>query len=807
MEIQFVPNQPFRYRPLACVALFLLVSIIAVTPALATDSRDDWPQFRGPFQDGRSVATDVFGDSVGLEVSWSRDLGSGYSGIAVVEGRVVTFFTDGIDDLLGAFDAETGDEIWRLKVAAMYAGHDGSDDGPLSSPTVADGVVYALGAWGDLVAARLDDGQEVWRRKLEEGEKSRKPEYGYTTSPVVVDDILVVLTGGPGTYAVSGFSRDSGSLRWAIGDDTVAYQTPTVMDLDGRRQVVAVTNHELVGIDPRNGERLWRHEHHPADAVHEGSGQPVKVGDDGIVVTFENEAAMYRVTNAVVSEVWRSGDLKRTYGMPIYHEGHLYGFNGRFLTAVDATTGKVAWKSRPPGGLGSMTLVDDHLLIVGAQGNVVVAKAQPTGYEEMARVPVFSTQTYTAPSFAGGAIFVRDLEKMARVDITDEAASLAETLATTELSGVVGELAHELNAVPFAERKTRAAAWVAAQASMPVVEQSGLTHFILHDDLDDAAVTGNFFQPGVEESMTNLPGTDMWVYSLELDPESVYEYRFNTNFGTVVTDPSNPLTLGSVFGRSSELRMPRWRAPSHVVEPSAETARGRIDSFKLTSAVNPDPGEREIRVYLPPGYDDSAARYPLVLFNNGDSALDQAALDHTLDNLIASGELAPVIVALLSRVRGEFVYDQAELYPKIVAEEILPALEKRYRVISDPSARAIIGAASGGSAAVNVAVQRPGLFSKVGSQSAYLPAQVRLPLMSTLKTGSAPGGEFWVGWCRYDYDFGDIRSAKDSKEMADALRTAGANVSIDLAPGAAGWASWRARYGDLLTRFFPGSGG
>ena len=117
-----------RFQPFCNLTHLLLIALVLLAGSAECQ---DWPQYRGPDNTGRSMGNGALDrDMFGLAVTWKRPLGSGYSGIVVAEGRGVTMYTDGTDDLLCAFDPDTGKELWRYTMAEMYAGHTGSDDGP-----------------------------------------------------------------------------------------------------------------------------------------------------------------------------------------------------------------------------------------------------------------------------------------------------------------------------------------------------------------------------------------------------------------------------------------------------------------------------------------------------------------------------------------------------------------------------------------------------------------------------------------------------------------------------------------------------
>ncbi len=195
-----------------------------------------------------------------LELAWKRPRGSGCAAVSVAGDYAVTMFSDGRQDVLVAFDADTGQERWRRPIAATYRGHYGSHDGPLSTPAISGETVVALGPRGHLLTVDLRDAQEIWSRRLD-SELAREPFYGFVTSPLVLGDLVIVQTGGAGRRAVTAFDKASGEVRWASGTGSVNYQSPLATSLGGRRHLVAFTDHLLLGLDPATGEELWQYEH------------------------------------------------------------------------------------------------------------------------------------------------------------------------------------------------------------------------------------------------------------------------------------------------------------------------------------------------------------------------------------------------------------------------------------------------------------------------------------------------------------------------------------------------------------------
>ncbi len=122
-------------------SVLLLCLCLLAAPAAA--STGGWPGLLGPEPSLAKGAFDT--DGFGLEMSFKIPLGSAYSRVAIVDGKAITMYSDGTSDLMVALEAASGRELWRYRIDATYKGHDGSDDGPLSSPVIDDGIVYGVG--------------------------------------------------------------------------------------------------------------------------------------------------------------------------------------------------------------------------------------------------------------------------------------------------------------------------------------------------------------------------------------------------------------------------------------------------------------------------------------------------------------------------------------------------------------------------------------------------------------------------------------------------------------------------------------
>jgi enterochelin esterase-like enzyme/outer membrane protein assembly factor BamB len=775
--------------------------LIASTSFAAGPAGQDWPRYRGPDGNGCTCGNGILDrEPLGLELIWKRPLGSGYSGVVVAQGYGVTMYTDGTDDLLTAFVPELGKELWRYRIAKMHPGHTGSDDGPTSTPTIADGIVYGLGPYGHLFAVRLADGSELWSRSLD-GTNSRPPKYGFTTTPLVAGDLVIVQTGGSDGHAITAFDQATGEPRWSLGADTVQYQSPTLLEIGGRRQIVATTDRYLMGIGLEKGELLWRRGHKLLD--YEAFDMPQLLAKDRLLVTSTKEIASLRLTDqgsagVELREQWRLTNHGECFSLPVCHQGYIYnGVSRHFLICADAGTGEVKWRSRSAGGEG-LIMVDGNLVVLSPRGELVIIEASPDAYREKARLPVFERGGLTTPTFAGGRFYLRNLSELAAVAVTSTPHNLQEQ--GRELLGEFGDFVLQTEAAddPVQLVKER----LASQKSFPIIEGQDLVHFIYEGQAQDVAVTGNFLPFTEERGLDRIAGTDVFFKSIRLDPEAVWDYQLLVD-GQLIADPKNPHGILTLGGPGSILRLPLSTAPLEI-DDLEEQHRGRLVSYQLRSKLRNN--ERPIRIYLPNEYESVPdTRYPVLFVTYGLDALSAGYMNRWLDRLIFKGRIAPLIAVFFQEEEfTEFSGPFAEDLLRLLTEELIPYVDEHYRTIPDPDSRAVLGILDGGEFAIWGAFKAPGFYSKIALQSlVFLQAPAIDELPSLIKSVEKQPLELYFELRRNCLKGEGIDYEGNTLKLIGLLEEAGYKVEKRQVPGSWGWSSWRAQYEELLPRLFP----
>ena len=756
----------------------------------------EWNQHRGPTLDGR-VAAPELGQPFRFESIWKRDLGSGYSGIATAGDRLVTLYSDGASDQVVAVDAATGKVLWQVRLAETYAGHDGSADGPIATPTIDDGRVFALGPRGQLLALALEDGSLLWSKDLPKDFASQPPFYGYSTSPLVVGDLLVVQTGGEDGHSVSALRKETGEVVWSVGEDPIRHQSPIWLQVEDEEHLIAVGATEVRGLDSATGRVLWRHRHSEKPGYDPTFPQITPIRGDRLLLSFREEARLLKVEASEggfeVSVLWTSTALKESFAIPVVHGDHLYGFSGLFLTCVALETGEKVWKSRPPGGQG-LVLAGDQLLVVGAQGWLTAIAATPDGYQESFKVRALDQGTFTTPTYTEGKIFVRDLHRLAAFQVVGGNGTVekAGSLVVPESLGR-GDFAEALRKILASEDKeARVQALLASHESFPVIED-GQVHFLYHGPAETVSILGQMVEDvRVPEALTRLPGTHLFHRVYPAPNEGRWQYQLQVDFDDPQADPRNPhRALGAE--KYSEVTLPGFVDPDHS-KPVQGSPKGRLETLRLTSEAY---GDLDVRVYLPASYDGQRP-HPLLLMLNGEQWLD-LGLPNTFDHLFGRVSRSAVVAFVpLDRWVGGSRGGPAGT---LLRDEVLPRLEATYRLSERSGDRLLWMVQDKSAVGLDLVAEDPDRFPRLAMQS---PSFYR----ETLPDLVAHRGKdlrFFVGWSRYEArcaerGFDEYQVALDLRDWIDELGFEQAGGELVAGPG---FRTWRLQAEDILRFLLP----
>lgn len=381
-----------------------------------------WTDFRGPARDGHYRERPILTSwpSGGLKPIWKQPVGGGYASFVIAHGRAFTIEQRGPQEVVAAYDVATGRELWTNAWTAFFQEYQGGD-GPRATPTWSDGRVYALGALGELRCLEDATGRVVWRINILEDNGARNLEWGMAASPLVVNDVVIVLPGGSNGRSVVAYDRRTGKRAWSALADMQAYSSPMLATLAGVRQILVFSASRLMGLTPDRGEVLWEY---PWTTPYDiNAAQPIVIGDNRVFLSsgYDTGAAVIELAASgngrlSVKEVWRNNRMKNRFTSSVLHEGFIYGLDESILASVDAATGELKWKGGRY-GYGQVLLASGHLIVLTEDGDLALVRATPERHEELVRFPVLEGKTWNHPAIADGYLLVRNLAEMAAFDL------------------------------------------------------------------------------------------------------------------------------------------------------------------------------------------------------------------------------------------------------------------------------------------------------------------------------------------------------------------------------------------------------
>lgn len=386
----------------------------------------DWPQWRG------ADRTDISKES-GLLKSWpadgpkllwiNKDVGLGYSGYAIAGGKLFTMGLRGDNELLIAVDAKSGKELWTAPVGPIYK--NGWGDGPRTTPTVDGDMVFALAGNGQLLAAKVADGKEVWMATMREfGGKT--PGWGYCES-VLVDDSKVICTPGGAQGTLLALDKATGKKVWQTADwtDGAHYSSPIIATHNGARQYIQLTSQNVAGVEAKSGKVLWKSEWPGKTAV-----IPTPIFKDGHVYITSGYGVGCKLVKVAagnqVSDVYSNKNMVNHHGGVILIGDKLFGHSDQGgWTCQDFKTGEVVWAAKNL-GKGAVHCADGMLYCLEeSSGTVALVEPNATGWTEKGRFKLTPQTTqrnpkgkiWTHPVVSDGKLYLRDQELLFCFDV------------------------------------------------------------------------------------------------------------------------------------------------------------------------------------------------------------------------------------------------------------------------------------------------------------------------------------------------------------------------------------------------------
>ncbi|QEL17889.1 outer membrane protein assembly factor BamB family protein [Limnoglobus roseus] len=383
----------------------------------------DWAEFRGPKRDDNAtgVTIDTDWNTHPPKLLWKHRIGAGWGSFAVVGDKLFTQEqVDEQQEAVTCYTTTTGALVWEYRYPARFY-EQIAGVGPRGTPTIVGGRAYTFGGSGKLVCLDAAKGTSVWERDVPADTGAKVQQWGYSSSPLVAQGVVVVFANGPGGKGTAAYKTDTGELAWTAGNGTFGYSSAQLAKLGGVDQILMVSDVGIESYQPADGKVLWVHDwkQRGVNRVSQpavlsdtdlliGTGVGTDQGTQRVHVTRDGDTWKTEV-------VWKSKNLKPYFNDGVVHVGHFYGFDDKSFTCIDLKDGSRKWKTGTQYGHGQVLLLGDQAVLVvqAVDGKIILVAANPDEHTEIAKLQALDGKTWNHPVVAHGNLFVRNNSEVA----------------------------------------------------------------------------------------------------------------------------------------------------------------------------------------------------------------------------------------------------------------------------------------------------------------------------------------------------------------------------------------------------------
>lgn len=368
----------------------------------------DWPEFLGPSRNGMVADNQWRRDwpDEGLPILWRANVGTGFSSLAVADGRLFTLGNANETDTVWCLESKSGKVLWKRSYPSevwpyLYEG------GPNATPTVHGDSVYTLGRHGEFFCFEAATGSIKWKVDLHRDLGLAKPRWGFSSPPLVEGGRLYLNAGAHGLA----LDAATGAVVWSSGKEPAAYARPVAVDLEGERALLIFGPQDLFAVKAADGALLWSYpwktQHHVNTVEPLVSGNKVFVSSP-----YGFGGGVLEISRGGAKEVWKSKEMANHFATCVLLDGHLYGTHGNDakdarLKCLDFQTGEVKW-SREGFGLANLMVAGGRFILLSEKGELAWSEVSQAAFEPKGRSQILGGKCWTPPALVDGLLYARN---------------------------------------------------------------------------------------------------------------------------------------------------------------------------------------------------------------------------------------------------------------------------------------------------------------------------------------------------------------------------------------------------------------
>ena len=360
------------------------------------------------------------------------------------------------------------------------------------------------------------------------------------------------------------------------------------------------------------------------------------------------------------------------------------------------------------------------------------------------------------------------------------------------------QLITRLNSLPESQRQAVADSFMNAGNSFPYIEYDTVVHFVYNSAAQSVAMAGDATGWNPDKIFTNISGSTFWYYTTIYEADARLDYKLVINGSNWILDPKNPYTCSGGYGPNSELRMPGYIVPPEISYYNG-IPHGTIRDTTFHSNILGN--NRQVRIYLPPGYPSGSEAYPVILFHDGPEYISLGNTNNIFDYLISEHLMVPVIGVFVPPVdrQPEYAGSKIDLFTDFISTELMPVIDAKYKTSKDPSKRAMVGASDGGNISLYIGMKHPEQFGKIAAQS----SDVINAISETFSGGPILNLVFYLDIGTYDV----AELIPMVHGLRDILQAKGYTFQFREWHEGHSWGNWKSHLRLPLMQFFPWSSG